>query len=263
VTAIMRLIPAACALVLGIAMGGPAAVAAPQVLGLTASNAPIPFSCVGDSCTAVAGSFCLQRERMMPSWGMPYGASHPERLTLALIAHDGSIARVAGGPWIKFSAYNGYTMVRMSVPRALLAAHGATAAAAEIGPGIALVPLPQVGDDDPQSADEIALAIGPMRIAAAHYLDQPSVGTDAARLVAALVNALPEQHTVDDDNSGLWQSTITDGLAGAVDPAAVSSARHAYEICRDLTDLRRCLVSQHHDLMERGNVELWDETSGY
>lgn len=259
----MRMISAALAILIGIAVHGGTAVAAPQVLGLTAGNAPIPFSCVGDSCTAVAGSFCLQRERLMPGWGTPYEASHPERLTLALLARDGSVARIAGGPWIKFSAYNGYTMVRMSVPRALLAAHGATAAAAEIGPGIALVPLPQAGDGNPQSADEIALATGPMRIAAAHYLDRPSVGTDAARLVAALVNALPEQHTIDADNSGLWQNTITDGLAGAVDPAAVSGARHAYEICRDLTDLRRCLVSQHHDLMERGNVEFWDETSGY
>jgi hypothetical protein len=259
----MRLISAAFVALIGMAVNGGTALAAPQVLGLTASTAPIPFRCVGDSCTAVAGSFCLQRERMMPSWGTPYEASHPERLTLALLAADGSVARVAGGPWIKFSAYNGYTMVRMSVPRALLAAHDATAAAVEIGPGIALVPRPLAGDGDPQSADEIALATGPMRIAAAHYLDRPSVGTDAARLVAALVNALPEQHTIADDNGALWQNTITDGLTGAVDPAAISSARHAYEICRDLTDLRRCLVSQHHDLMERSNVGFWDETSGY
>lgn len=259
----MRLVSAAFVVLIAVATQDRAALAAPQVLGLTASTAPIPFHCVGDSCTAVAGSFCLQRERMMPSWGTPYEASHPERLTLALLAPDGSVARIAGGPWIKFSAYNGYTMVRLSVPRALLAAHGATAAAAEIGPGIALVPRPLAGDGNPQSADEIALATGPMRIAAAHYLDQPSVGTDAARLVAALVNALPEQHTIEDDNRALWQDTITDGLAGAVDPAAVASARHAYESCRDLTDLRRCLVSQHHDLMERGNVKFWDETSGY
>jgi hypothetical protein len=200
---------------------------------------------------------------MIPNWGAAYVPSRPERLTLALLARDGSIARIAGGPWIKFNAYDGYTMVRMSLPRALLAAHGATAVAAEIGPGIALVPLAQAGDGNPQSADEIALATGPMRIAAAHYLDRPSVGTDAARLVAALVNALPEQHTIEDDNSGLWQTTITDGVAGSVSPAALSSARHAYQSCRELTDLRRCLISQHHDLMERGNVKFWDETAGY
>jgi len=259
----MRLISAACAILLGLAVNGGSALAAPQVLGLTASNQPIPFRCDNASCSAVTGTFCLQRERMMPSWGALYVASRPERLTLALLGGDGSVARIAGGPWITFSAYNGYTMVRMSVPRALLAAHGATAVTAEIGPGIALVPVAQAGDANPQGADEIALATGPMRIAAAHYLDRPSVGTDAARLVAALVNALPEQHTIEDDNSGLWQATITGGTAAAVSPAAVSTARHAYESCHELTDLRRCLISQHHDLMERGNIKYWDETAGY
>jgi len=91
------------------------------------------------------------------------------------------------------------------------------------------VPLPQAGDSNPQSADELALATGPMRIAAAHHLDEPSVGIDAARLVAALVNALPEKHGIDDDNSGLWPSTITSGLANSVDPAAISGARTAYD----------------------------------
>jgi len=259
----MRLIAGVFAILIGIAIHGGSALAAPQVLGLTASNAPVPLRCDGAACTAVTGTFCLQRERVMPTWGAPYRASHPERLTLALLARDGTIARVAGGPWITFSAYNGYTMVRMSVPRTLLDAHDATAAAVEIGPGVALVPLPQADDTSPQSDDEIALATGPMRIAAARYLDQPSVGPDAARLVAALVNALPELHAINDDNSSLWQNTITDDVAAAVDPAAVSSARHAYEMCRDLTDLRRCLISRHHDLMENGNVAFWEETAGY
>jgi hypothetical protein len=259
----MRFIIGSLALLIGLAAGVGGAAAAPQVLGLTASTAPIPFACTGDNCRAVAGTFCLQRERVIPTWGAPYRASHPDRLTLALLGRDGRIARIAGGPWIKFNAYAGYTMVRLSVPRTLLAAHDATAVAVEVGPGIALVPLPQAGDGNPQSADELALATGPMRIAAAHYLDQPSVGTDAARLVAALVNALPEQHGIADDNSELWPHTITADVAGAVDPAALSGARRAYDLCRQQTDLRRCLVSRHREFMENGNDRFWDETAGY
>jgi len=258
----MRFIAGFLAGMIGLAGSVGSAWAAPQVLGLTASNAPIPFKCDGDTCTAVAGTFCLQRERVIPTWGAPYQASHPERLTLALLGRDGTIARIAGGPWIKFSAYAGYTMVRLSVPRTLLATHDATAIAAEIGPGIALEPVPQVGDSNPQSAEELALAIGPMRVAAAHYLDQPSVGTDAARLVAALVNALPEQHGIADDHSGLWSSTIADGVA-ASDPAALAGARAAYDRCRQQTDIRRCLVSRHREFMEDGNDKFWDETAGY
>src|SRR5262249_19478313 len=151
------------------------------------------------------------------------------------------VVRIAGASWIRFSAYNGYTMVRMSVPRALVATYGATAVALEIGPGVALVPLPLADDPQPQSAEEIAHATGPMRSAAASYLDKPSPTTDAARLLVALVNALPEQSAIDDHDGTLWRNTITADLATSIDPAAVAKARHAYDSCRDLSDLRRCL----------------------
>ena len=258
----MRLIAGLVAIVSGIVASG-SAIAASQVLGLTASNAPLPFRCDGADCTAVTSSFCLQRERMMPSWGTFYRASHPERLTLALSLHDGTVVRIPGAPWIEFSAYNGYTMVRLSVPRALVAAHGATAVALEIGTGVALVPLPLADDPQPQSADEIAYATGPMRSAAASYLDRPSATTDAARLLVALVNALPEQSAIDDHDGTLWRKTITADLAAGIEPAAVAKARRAYDSCRDLSDLRRCLISQHHDIMEHGNIAFWDELAGY
>lgn len=257
----MRHTAAVLAILIGVAAGGPS-LAAPQVLGLSASNAPIPLTCDDEICTAIAGTFCLQRQRAIPAWGALYDASHPERLTLALLSGD-DVTRLSGGPWIKFAAYAGYTMVRMSVPRALLAAHGATAAAIEIGPGIALVPRPQVDDTDPQGTDEIALATGPMRIAAARYLDRPSIGPDAARLVATLVNALPERRTIHDDNSGLWQRAITEEVAGGFAPSAVSDALNAYDRCRYQSDLRRCLISRHRELMEHGNARFWDETAGY
>jgi hypothetical protein len=258
----MRLIATGLAILLGIGLTGTAA-AAPQVLGLTASNQPIPFMCDEDTCTALAGTFCLQRERAIPTWGTPYTASHPDRLTLALLHRDGRLTRLAGAPWVRFTAYNGYTMVRMIVPRDLLAAHDATSIALEIGPGISLVPTPRAGDTDPQGADEIALATGPMRIAAARYLDRPAVRIDAARLVATLVNALPEKRTIRDDHSSIWPSVITEKMTQGLDPAALSSARTAYDRCRDLPDFRLCLMSRHRELMGRENVRYWDESAGY
>lgn len=258
----MRLIATGLAVLLGIGLNGTAS-AAPQVLGLTASNAPIPFACDEDVCTALAGTFCLQRERVIPAWGTPYTASHPHRLTLALLDRDGRATRLAGAPWVRFTAYNGYTMVRVTVLRDVLAAHDATAVALEIGPGISLVPTPQAGDMDPQDADEIALATGPMRLAAARYLDQPAVSIDAARLVAALVNALPEKRTIHDDYSGLWQSAITTEMTRGLNPAAQSFARTAYDRCRDLSDFRLCLMSRHRALMAGENARYWDESAGY
>ena len=247
----------------GILAGGGTSSAAPQVLGLTASIAPISFHCEGDACVALAGTFCLQRERVMPTTGTLYRATHPERLTLVLFDRAGDALRIAGDPWISVAAYDGYTMVRISVPRQLLADRDATGVSVEIGPSVALVPVPQAGDGNPQSADEIALAVGPLRLAAAPYLDRPTSATDSARLLAALVNAMPEQQRIADDRAGLWQSTITGDLAGALTPDAVTGAREAYDRCRDLPDLRHCLLARHRDLMERGNIAFWDETAGY
>jgi hypothetical protein len=258
----MRSIVTGLAILFGIGLTGTAS-AASQVLGLTASNGPVPFTCDDDDCTALAGTFCLQRERTIPAWGTPYVASHPDRLTLALLTRDGRIAKLAGGPWLRFTAYNGYTMVRMTVPRSLLAARDATAVAVEIGPGISLVPTSRAGDRDPQSADEIALATGPMRIAAARYLDAPAISVDAARLVTALVSALPDRRTIHDDYSAVWQTTITADLTDGLDPAALSSARSAYDRCRGQPELRQCLMSRHRELMQRDNARYWDESAGY
>jgi hypothetical protein len=258
----MRSIAAGLAILLGIGLSDTAS-AASQVLGLTASNGAVPFTCDEDDCTALAGTFCLQRERAIPAWGTPYVASHPDRLTLALLTPDGRIARLPGGPWVRFAAYNGYSMVRMTVPRSLLAAHDATAVAVEIGPGISLVPTPRAGDLDPQSADEIALATGPMRIAAARYLDAPAIGVAAARLVTALVSALPERRTIRDDYTAIWQTTITADLTEGLDPAALSAAQRAYDRCRGQAEIRQCLMSRHRHLMERDNARYWDESAGY
>jgi hypothetical protein len=246
-----------------IVVGGGTSLAAPQVLGLTASLAPISFHCDGDTCAALAGTFCLQHERVMPTTGTRYRATHPERVTLVLFDGEGDALRIAGDPWISFAAYDGYTMVRMSVPRRLLAERGAAAVGVDIGPGVALVPVSQAGDGNPQSADEIALAAGPLRLAAAPYLDRPAIATDSARLLAALVNAMPEQQRIADDRVGLWQRTITGGLEDALTPGAVAGARAAYDGCGDLPDLRHCLIARHRDLMERGNIAFWDETAGY
>jgi hypothetical protein len=258
----MRLIATGLAVLIGIGLNS-AASAAPQVLGLTASNHPIPFTCDEEACSALAGTFCLQRERAIPAWGAPYTASHPDRLTLVILGRDGRVTRLGGGTSVRFTAYDGYTMVRMTVPRDLLAAHEATSLALEIGPGISLVPTPQAGDTDPQGADEIALATGPMRIAAARYLDRSTVRIDAARLVATLVNALPEKRTIHDDHSVIWPNVVTENMTRGLDPAALSSARTANDRCRDLPHIRLCLMSRHRELMARENARYWDESAGY
>jgi hypothetical protein len=228
-----------------------------------ASNGPVPLRCDDRDCSAIVPSFCLQRERAMPSYGTAYEATHPERLMLALMTADGTIRRLSAAGHLSFAGFDGYTTVRVSLPRTLLAESGAAAAALEIGPGIALLPMAQAGDEDPQSSDEIALATGPMRLAAARYLDVPTVEGDAARLVAALMTALPRQSTIHDDHLHLWETTIGRDVAARVEPAALDRARGVYERCAATSYFRGCLLSRQREIMEAGNLRFWDETSGY
>ena len=261
----MRVISAAFVVVLATATGGSAALAAPQILGLMASNAPVPLNCTGTECTAIAGTFCLQRDRAIPAYGTPYGATHPERLSLMVMTRSGEVRRLPGGDWLRFSGYDGYTTIRMSLPKSVFDDIGGTAVAVEIGPGVALVPTPQAGDKDPQGDDEVALAVGPMRIAAARYLDLPSADADAARLMTALLNALPEHYTIHDDNGRLWETAITDEVGKSADPAGLSQAQDAWSKCgrSSAQQLRGCLVYRHRELMEPHNIKFWQDTGSY
>jgi len=245
-----------------ICLSAPAA-AAPQVLGLQASNGPVPLLCDDEDCSAVAGTFCLQRERAMPTYGTPYTPTYPERLTLSLLTAGGSVIDIGAEPYLRFAAYSGYNTVRMIVPRSLPEVYDAVAVAVHIGPGVSLVPVATAKDRNPQLPDEIALATGPLRQAAGRYLDAASVNADAARLVAALMNALAESRTIHDDNSRLWDSTVTAATTAGYATDAVPQARRAYEQCRGIADLRGCLLNRHREMMQPDNRRFWDESVGY
>lgn len=248
----------------GLVLTATAATAAPQVLGIVASNGPMPMACDDDECSAIVSTFCLQRWRSIPPYGAPYEPSHPERLTMTLIMADGSTRDVPAAPHLRFTGYDRYSAARMSVPRATIDALGAIDVAVTIGTGLSLVPVPQAGDGDPQTDDELRAAIGPLRIAAAKYLDGENVQIDAARMMASLLTTLPSRRTIRDDSSKLWQETFGDEAAAGRDPAAVARGRGAYERCSSSEEsLRLCLIHKHRAFLESQNDQFWEETGGY
>jgi hypothetical protein len=255
------------ALSLGVAMFvGPPAAAAPQVLGLMASNEPIPFTCTEEECYALAGSFCLQRDRDVPTYGHPYEANFPDRLTLSAIDGTGAVRSLSGAAAnLRFHAYSGYSMARISLPRAELERLGAAALALQVGPGVSLIPLARPGDADPQTPEEIALATGPLRVAAGRYLDRPGAGADAARLVAALANGLPERRTIHDDTGNLWNDVVGERWREEADPEALRRAERSYRLCAEFYSgsLRQCLISHHQQMMVPDNREYWESLGGY
>src|SRR3546814_14945149 len=65
--------------------------------------------------------------------------------------------------------------------------------AVEVGPTVSLIPEAVAGDTDPQTAEEIALATGPLRNVAARLFDSAGQSADAARTTTLLTNRLPKR----------------------------------------------------------------------
>lgn len=247
------------------------AAASPQVLGLVASNgAPTPLTCHGTECSGHFSAFCLQEARPAPSQGHPYTVAEGGALTVVVRTAEGGTLRLPVNGQVKISTLIGFTSVKISLPAATLQELGATAAAIEVGPAVSLVPTESANDPDPQMAEEIALAVGPMREAAGRTFEAPGTVSDAARVTNMLINALPrdveEEKVVRD---GIWERTVDGAMLARLTPEGQVAAERIYEGCRISVEsqssftMRGCLELRHADLMAATNHRFWQESGGY
>jgi hypothetical protein len=247
-----------------------AAQAAPQVLGLMASNGmPIPLACQSGECSAHLSSFCLQEAREAPSHGQSYRLTDESRITLIVERHDGTYLRVDGAAMAHIEALVGFTSVRLSIPDEAIAELDGARAWVEVSSNASLVPLAADGDRYPQTDEEIAVATGPYREAAARHFDAPGKTGDAARLTNVLINALPPGERENDaTRDTLWSAYITTAMAANVTPEGLAKAKELYNYCRmssaagTALTMRDCLTLRHADLMGEQNRELWKEVGG-
>ena len=255
------------------AIGMPAvgASAASQVLGLVASNgAPTPLTCVDGQCSAQFSTFCLQQNRPAPSRGDDYAVAAGGDLTLVARTAAGQTLRIPANDMLQIHSLIGFTSVEISLPKAKLAELGATDLAIEVGPTVSLVPIAAAGDPNPQTEDELALATGPMRLAATPLFESPGTASDAARITTVLINALPARSAESADaRNGLWVAmlgnpAVTDATAGGRE-----AAEQMYEACKISVEshsaysLRNCLELRHADLLAETNHKFWKDNVGY
>jgi hypothetical protein len=248
---------------LAIAVMSSAAAAAPQILGVVASIAPVEMSCTGETCTAQLSAFCLQRHREVPGEHTAYHAADHRAFTLLARRADGSSVRVPVDGRIGFTSAFGYASVRVSAPARLLAELDASSLAVEVSQAAALVPAPVAGDPDPLGPDEVALATGPLRALASRHFDTPSTERDAAHVIEALVNGFPVQSWDGSvDRAGLWARQVTPALHSAALPEAVALASSVYENCLPSSySMRQCLELKHMNLLSDANRAYWEEAS--
>jgi hypothetical protein len=254
--------------VVGIPASG--ASAASQVLGLVASNgAPTPLTCVGGQCSAQFSTFCLQQSRPAPSRGDDYNVAAGS-LTLVARNAAGRTLRFPAGEALQIHSLIGFTSVEISLPKAKLAELGATEVAVEVGPAVSLLPVATAGDPNPQTEDELSLAIGPMRLAATPLFESPGTASDAARIATVLINALPAKGSESADaRNGLWVAMLDNpALAGAT-TGGRDTAEQMYEACKISVEslsaysMRNCLQLRHADLLAETNHKFWKDSVGY
>lgn len=260
----MRVPPlAAATLLAAIGLSSTPAAAAPQILGVVASITPMPLACKDETCTAQLSAFCLQRERNVPPGRTVYHAADPGAFTLIATRADGSSVRIALDERIGFSSAFGFASVRVTVPAALLPEWRAVALAIEVLPSASLVPTPVVGDSNPQSDAEVALATGPLREVASRHFDTPSTERDAAQLVEAMVNGFPVRSWEGRvDRTALWERQVTPAMKEAASPEAIALARSIYEKCLPNSyGMRQCLELKHMNLLSDATRAYWREAS--
>ena len=256
-------------LALPLLLAGGASQAAPQILGIVASNGlPTPLHCAEGYCSAYLASFCLQEARYAPNSGSEYHLAPGGRLTLVAKLADGRTLRLAGEELLTIRTRSGFTTLNVSLPEARLAALGATSAAVEVEPGTTVLPRPYAGDPDPQSGDEIATATGPMRDLASKTFDSAGQAADTARLIELVINRLSDQPGAAAGASpvaSLWGEVARQAKESGIGQPGIDSAARLIAECEStgsgLTS-SVCLEMRQAELMTRLNRRFWDEAAG-
>ena len=265
-----RFAAAAFTILLPLSVPWGTAEAAPQVLGLVASNgSPTPLICDGTNCSAHLSAFCLQEAREAPASGTIYAPAGGGQVTLVATTGDGGTLHLPGQDHLEFRSLIGFTSMRVSLPQRTLAEIGAVDVAVEVGPAVSLLPVAPAHDPDPQTAEEIALATGPIRQAASRLFEAPGAASDAARITSLFINVLaPGEMEPQAQRDGLWQANAAHPAIAGATADGIVVAQRIYDACRgavtshSANSLRSCLELRHAELMGRTNHKFWDSVGG-
>lgn len=237
--------------------------AAPQMLGLMATSAPQPMRCTETVCTVELSAFCLQRDRDEPAAGTSYDAHDPTHIVLEVTSADGTTAEVPVGAVAEIASARGAFAVTVSLPRETVDALG-TEPAIAVAPLATLVPTAEPGDPDPLSDVEIARAAGPVRGLAGLISESATSVGNTARILARLINTLPEDaSSIPDRRSALWEQAL-DAVGGRHDAAGAEPAARKFANCGYAPSagmsIKNCLRDQHDAAVGSMNIDIWTVT---
>ncbi len=251
-----------------LASGG--AQAAPQVLGIVASNGPIPLTCDAAGCRADLSTFCLQQPRDNPQPGQSYKPVDGADILLTGRNAAGEVVRLPAASYLGFTTDRGFTAIEISLPAERLAVLGLTDPAIEIGEKASLIPAATASDANPQTADEIAIATGAFRDKGAEFFDRTGASGDAIRLANRMINALPRGRQAGDSDGHVLEAAIATPAGQTAAPGGVTLVRQMYSTCQEKVDvthhvasMRACLEGTHDRLVVNTNIDFWNSLGSY
>ena len=230
--------------------------ATPQILGLIASNEPVPMTCADGTCTAELSSVCLQEHRPTPPTGTVYRPARGTQITLAVTGPNGTTRRLPVAEALMFVSLRQFSAVKVSLPEATVRQLGNGTARLSVGRMASIIPVAIKGDPDPQSAGEISRYTGPLRALAEKAFEDDSDRVNATRILNLMVNRLPEGSTFGIERAAsLWQQTVRKNISAGTEKFLTRAVESCRETLRTgvMSDLRSCL-SYHHDYLSGENT---------
>jgi hypothetical protein len=247
-----------------LALAAQPAEAAPQILGLVASNGvPTPLRSENGVCSGFISSFCLQFDRPSPKPDSEYHLASGGGITVIGRRADGSAMRLAAGGLVTILSHAGFSSVTISLPEGRLKAIGAVTAAIEIGPLTSIMPVAMAGDSNPQTPAEIDYATNTQRRLAQSTFETSSQTSDAAKLTALVINSLPaDEPTSQGGREAVWKNAMMQVAGAPLDPQAFAIASLVYRRCGAAVDSRTasalgvCLEQAQQDFVNALEFEL-------
>ena len=240
----------------------PTADAAPQLLGVVASETPLRLQCGNGTCRTELSTFCMQAERDTPDRHYVYAA------------HDLSVfhvvARTGSGETVqvpltaaRLRSERGYTAAKIEFSDRALKAQGLTAIALGVDKGGILVPMPVAGDPDPIRDGEVDHAMASLQPVADKVFKQHGIELDAIRIMNRLLNETSEQgRMAKADRDNLWDNTFAESPREAM-AGGMRSASGVLGYCQYRTDkgrffsVRRCLEQRLDGMLMNINGAYW------
>ena len=256
----------AAIIVSGVASFAPTPIsAAPQILGLVATVAPVPLTCIAGKCAAEISSVCLQRHRPVPEPNTAYVPARNTLISLIVTGPDGVQRSVPIADKVEIKSARGFTSVSVSVAENVVRHHGITTegAALSIAPMASAVPVARIGDTDPLGDSEVRKITGALRSVAENtFLREPATMT-AGGFLNQMINRLPPDQPVGAERIkpmreqlGRQIRAVGNSHAERLLGRAFKSFRH--KLRHDRTPgLRTCLGNQHDILMSDATLKIW------